>query len=95
MSVCKADLLQRIANYFNKPVGFFFDEKEIGQNESTEDLLKQIDVLKEENAALKKELARLKEIKIPTKDSKVYNLWMKVMEITVEMQEMYNKEKKA
>lgn len=25
-SVCKVDLIERIAHYFNKPVGYFFDE---------------------------------------------------------------------
>lgn len=53
----------------------------------------EMESLKEENASLKKELERLKALKIPTKDSKVYNLWMKFMDITSEMQELYKEEK--
>lgn len=49
--------------------------------------------LKAKNEELQKELARLESIKFPTKDSKVYNLWMKFMDITSEMQELYKEEK--
>ena len=95
-SVCKVDLLQRIAQYFKVPVGYFFDEDaEMPESASpTEDLLSMLEALQKENTLLKEELERLKSIKIPTKDSKVYNIWMKFMEITEEMQEMYNEEKK-
>lgn len=55
--------------------------------------INEIEALKEENATLKKELERLKTLKLPTKDSKVYNLWMKFMDITSEMQELYKEEK--
>lgn len=54
----------------------------------------ELETLKNENASLKKELDRLKALKLPTKDSKVYNLWMKFMEITCEWQEMYEEEKR-
>lgn len=53
----------------------------------------EIELLREENTNLNKELERLKTLKLPTKDSKVYNLWMKFMDITSEMQELYKEEK--
>jgi hypothetical protein len=53
----------------------------------------EIELLREENTNLNKELERLKTLKLPTKDSKVYNLWMKFMDITSEMQGLYKEEK--
>lgn len=49
--------------------------------------------LQTENINLKIEIARLKALILPTKDSKIYNVWMKFMEITSEMQELYKEEK--
>ena len=49
--------------------------------------------LRTENVALKAELSRLKELRLPSKNSKIYNVWMKFMEITSEMQELYKEEK--
>ena len=65
----------------------------VGNKQSADDCSDEINHLKTENAALKAELRRLKGIKLPTRDSKIYNLWMKFMEITEEMQELYKEEK--
>ena len=46
-----------------------------------------------ENIKLKQEITRLKSSKLLTKDSRIYNVWMKFMEITSEMQELYKEEK--
>jgi transcriptional regulator with XRE-family HTH domain len=80
----KSGFLEKLCQVLGKTMSFFY-----GEMYSNEDISK----LRRENEDLKEELARLKEIKIPTKDSKVYNIWMKFMEITEEMQEMYNEEK--
>ena len=60
---------------------------------STSSVDDEVKRLREENAVLKAELARQDNVRMPTKDSKVYNLWMKFMQITVEMQELYKEEK--
>lgn len=82
-------LLRELSEIFNVPITTFFIDKEETDSSASET----IELLKTENAELKKEIERLKELKLPTKDSKVYNLWMKFMEITSEMQEMYKEEK--
>lgn len=62
-----------------------------GENRDTS--INVIESLKSENALLKEELKRIKALRLPTKDSKVYNLWMKFMEVTEEMSKMYNEAK--
>ncbi len=64
-----------------------------GDKQSADDCSEEIKYLRTENASLKAELCRIKELKLPTRDSKIYNLWMKFMEITEEMQELYKEEK--
>lgn len=85
-SVCKVDLLQRIANYFKVPVGYFFDEEHQLPlyNEHGE-----LERLREENRRLKEKLTRMSDPKLIEKENKIYNLWMKFMEITEEMQVLY------
>lgn len=55
----KVETLEKIAQYFEKPIAFFFNEV---TNERVEDEDKRllIDFLKKENAELKKEIERLK-----------------------------------
>lgn len=83
----QASDLEQIAIRLNVDVRTFF-EVEALKNDSQE-----VEALKNENAVLKAELRRMQELKLPTKDSKIYNLWMKFMEITEEMQELYKEEK--
>jgi DNA-binding Xre family transcriptional regulator len=83
----QASDLEQIAIKLNVDVRTFFENEAI-KNDSQE-----VDLLKSENVALKAELKRVKELKLPTRDSKIYNLWMKFMEITEEMQELYKEEK--
>jgi hypothetical protein len=79
--------IEQIAVRLNIDVRTFFDTTAI-KNDSQE-----LECLKSENTTLKAELRRMKELKLPTRDSKIYNLWMKFMEITEEMQELYKEEK--
>ena len=83
----QASDLEQIAIRLNVDVRSFFDVEAV-KNDSQE-----VEALKNENAVLKAELRRMQELKLPTKDSKIYNLWMKFMEITEEMQELYKEEK--
>ena len=89
-----ADLLEKIVNSLDIDAMWLLTGKgEMRRMSIDEATMMEIESLKGENASLKKELERLKALKIPTKDSKVYNLWMKFMDITSEMQELYKEEK--
>lgn len=83
----QASDLEHIAVRLNVDVRSFFDSVAIKYDSQD------MEALKSENASLRSELKRMKELKLPTKDSKIYNLWMKFMEITEEMQELYKEEK--
>ena len=56
-SVCKVDLLQKIASFYKVPVGYFFDEEVENKNE---ELTKELDDAKREIEKLRKEIADLK-----------------------------------
>jgi hypothetical protein len=45
-SVCKVDLLEKIAKFYKVPIGYFFDEEKSTTNEN--DLLNELDSLKQE-----------------------------------------------
>ena len=57
-SVCKVDLLQKIASFYKVPVGYFFDEEPISSNE---DITNELNIAYQEINKLKKgiELLRL------------------------------------
>ncbi len=82
-------VLRKLSEIFNVPLTYFVTDDNVlnivGHVE--------IEILKAENANLKSELERLRNLKFPKKEGKVYNLWMKFMEITEEMQELYKEEK--
>lgn len=83
----KTGFLEDLCRVLNKDMSFFYGD---ASTSSVDDEVKR---LREENAVLKAELARQNDVHMPTKDSKVYNLWMKFMQITMEMQELYKEEK--
>lgn len=56
-------------------------------------LLDQIHTLEDEIRRLKSELRMKEDPEQPTKESEVYRLWMKQMEITERMQELYKSQK--
>lgn len=89
--------LEKLCEVLEKDMSFFYDipsKQETGEEEETITGMREaIEALQHENSELKVELLRLKNLKLPTKDSRVYNLWMKFMDITSEMQEMYKEEK--
>jgi len=83
----KTGFLEDLCRVLNKDMSFFYGD---ASTSSVDDEVKR---LREENAVLKAELSRRNDVNLPTKDSKVYNLWMKFMQITMEMQELYKEEK--
>mgnify|MGYP000673022781 FL=1 len=56
-SVCKVDLLQKIASFYKVPVGYFFDEEPISSNE---DITNELDIAYQEINKLKKEIELLR-----------------------------------
>ena len=56
-SVCKVDLLQKIASFYKVPVGYFFDEEPISSNE---DITNKINIAYQEINKLKKEIELLR-----------------------------------
>jgi transcriptional regulator with XRE-family HTH domain len=54
-SICKVDLLEKIAKFYKVPVGYFFDEEKSDNNEN--DLLNELDSLKQEVERLNKIIA--------------------------------------
>lgn len=91
--------LERLCEVLNKDMSFFYDIPSKHVTDEDDEIITgmrdAIEALQHENSSLKAELIRLENIKLPTKDSKVYNLWMKFMEITCEWQEMYKEEKEC
>lgn len=49
--------------------------------------------LRKENSRLKSELTRIKDPNLKDKNERIYNIWMKFMDVTEEMQELYKENK--
>ena len=83
-------ILRQLSNIFKVPVTFFLtEERENGNQE-------ELDLLRREVVALKEEIQRLKELKLPNRNDKLYDLWMQFMrnqaqhkEIMKEMSAIY------
>lgn len=56
-SMCKVDLLQKIASFYKVPVGYFFDEEQVASNE---DITSKLDIAYQEIERLKKEIEMLR-----------------------------------
>lgn len=56
-SVCKVDLLQKIASFYKVPIGYFFDEEPISSNE---DITNELNIAYQEINKLKKEIELLR-----------------------------------
>lgn len=59
------------------------------------DFIKEVEDLREENKALKLQLKVQSDPTKFSKDSRVYRIWMKFMDITEEMQGLYREEKEG
>lgn len=76
-------ILRTLAGIFNVPVTFFLTDdnsKECSQEE--------IDLLRREIVALKEEIQRLKVLKLPNRNDKLYDLWMQFMRNQAQHQEI-------
>lgn len=87
----KSGFLEKLCKVLHKDISFFYGTCEA--NETMVGMKDTIYHLQHENSTLKADLVRLENLKLPTKESKVYDLWMKFMDITSEMQKLYKEEK--
>ena len=75
-------ILRQLSNIFKVPVTFFLtEERENGNQE-------ELDLLRREVVALKEEIQRLKELKLPNRNDKLYDLWMQFMRNQAQHQEI-------
>ncbi|MBO5330953.1 MAG: hypothetical protein J6A72_01030 [Alistipes sp.] len=76
-------ILRALADIFNVPVAIFLTEgnpKDYSQEE--------LDLLRREVISLKEEIQRLKDLKLPNKNDKIYDLWMQFMRNQEQLQEI-------
>jgi transcriptional regulator with XRE-family HTH domain len=98
----KSGFIESLCRAFELDAGFFYggatllasDDLEKSNNK-IKDLLDAVEKLQEENSRLKSEIIHLKNPDREKKESEVYRLWMKQMEITERMQELYQKQKEG
>lgn len=82
-------VLRELADIFNVPLTYFFTDENETPSGSQED----VDSLKREIASLKSEIERLRELKLPTMDSKALDVSMKFFEAAKEMFTYYKQMK--
>lgn len=75
-------ILRQLSDIFKVPVTFFLTEGQ--ENDNQEEL----DLLRREVVALKEEIQRLKELKLPNRNDKLYDLWMQFMRNQAQHQEI-------
>ena len=71
------------------------DSRIVNTQNVDDELLKENEQLKEEIRDLKLQLRVLSDPEKSAKDGRVYRLWMKFMDITQDMQELYKEEKEG
>lgn len=91
----KSGFIESLCREFSLDASFFYGGEASTSGEEVGKLLDQISTLKEEIKRLKDELRMKDDPEQQTKESEVYRLWMKQMEITERMQELYQKEKEG
>lgn len=75
-------ILRQLSDIFKVPVTFFFAEEQENGNQE------ELDLLRHEVVALKEEIQRLKELKLPNRNDKLYDLWMQFMRNQAQHQEI-------
>lgn len=75
-------ILRQLSNIFKVPVTFFLTEEQENGNQE------ELDLLRREVVALKEEIQRLKELKLPNRNDKLYDLWMQFMRNQAQHQEI-------
>ncbi len=76
-------ILRTLAGIFNVPVTFFLTDDNSGDCNQEE-----LDLLRREIVTLKEEIQRLKELKLPNRNDKLYDLWMQFMRNQAQHQEI-------
>ena len=89
----KSGFIESLCREFSLDVAFFYGGEASTSGEEVSKLLDKIHTLEEEIIRLKGELRIKEDPEQPTKESEVYRLWMKQMEITERMQELYKSQK--
>lgn len=75
-------ILRQLSDIFKVPVTFFLAEEQENGNQE------ELDLLRREVVALKEEIQRLKELKLPNRNDKLYDLWMQFMRNQAQHQEI-------
>lgn len=98
----KSGFIEDLCRVLDKDISFFYggessqtsDELEKA-NSQIKHLFEAVQQLQDENSRLKSEIVHLENPDREKKESEVYRLWMKQMEITERMQELYQKQKEG
>ena len=75
-------ILRQLSDIFKVHVTFFLTEGQENVNQE------ELDLLRREVVALKEEIQRLKELKLPNRNDKLYDLWMQFMRNQAQHQEI-------
>lgn len=75
-------ILKNLSSIFNVPMTYFVTEEEISTNQG------ELNLLRREIIELKEENERLRELKLPNRNDKLYDLWMQFMKNQCQHQEI-------
>ena len=75
-------ILRQLSDIFKVPVTFFLTEEQENGNQE------ELDLLRREIVTLKEEIQRLKDLKLPNRNDKLYDLWMQFMRNQAQHQEI-------
>lgn len=75
-------ILRQLSDIFKVPVTFFLTEEQGNGNQE------ELDLLRREIVTLKEEIQRLKDLKLPNRNDKLYDLWMQFMRNQAQHQEI-------
>ena len=77
-------ILKQLSDIFKVPVTFFLTDEGVNDNCNQEEL----DLLRQEVVSLKEEIKRLKDLKLPNRNDRLYDLWMQFMRNQAQHQEI-------
>ena len=77
-------ILKQLSDIFKVPVTFFLTDEGVNDNCNKEEL----DLLRQEVVSLKEEIKRLKDLKLPNRNDRLYDLWMQFMRNQAQHQEI-------
>lgn len=89
----KSGFLEDLCRVFDMDISFFYSGESSAKSRDVEELKDYISHLQKENQELRSELSLKKDPDLQSKESEIYRLWMKQMEITERMQELYQSQK--